>query len=123
MADYDKDGCLTPDEFVVAMHCCDIARSGQPLPTTFPDQWLQNAIAQQEQINPLAKRNDTPSFSSLNQQLKEVSNAANESEAAQNERKIALATYEEKRLRNYEVKILIKESVFLIFLIRMETVS
>ncbi|CAF5128676.1 unnamed protein product, partial [Rotaria socialis] len=48
LADHDKDGCLTPDEFVIAMHCCDIARTGQPLPTHFPDEWLVKNTAPTE---------------------------------------------------------------------------
>ena len=36
LADNDKDGRLTADEFVIAMHCCDIARTGQTLPIRLP---------------------------------------------------------------------------------------
>ncbi|CAF2190332.1 unnamed protein product [Rotaria magnacalcarata] len=80
LADHDKDGCLTSDEFVIAMHCCDIARTGQPLPTHFPDEWLVKNIA--------------PTEAAAANRLSDA--------AAEAERKSILATYEEKRLKNYE---------------------
>lgn len=36
LADYDKDGKLTCDEFCVAMHLADVARMGNPLPAVLP---------------------------------------------------------------------------------------
>ncbi|CAF3610041.1 unnamed protein product [Rotaria socialis] len=80
LADHDKDGCLTPDEFVIAMHCCDIARTGLPLPTHFPDEWLV--------------KNTAPTETAAANHLSDA--------AAEAERKSILATYEEKRLKNYE---------------------
>ena len=112
LADYDKDGRLTPDEFVVAMHCCDIARVGQTLPPTLPDEWLHANIMQRERTESLTKVNDNPTFAKLNQQLQETFNlkkttedktADNSAEAAETERKNNMVTYEEKRLKNYEV--------------------
>ncbi|CAF0815781.1 unnamed protein product [Rotaria sordida] len=111
LADYDKDGCLTPDEFIVAMHCCDIARTGQSLPIRFPDEWLHKNIIQQERIDTSSKSNDNRTFASLNQQLKEISTSTNttentstnrSNETTEAERKLIMQTYEEKRLRNYE---------------------
>lgn len=32
----DKDGKLKAEEFILAMHLVDMARSGQPLPLTLP---------------------------------------------------------------------------------------
>lgn len=106
MADNDKDGRLTADEFIVAMHCCDIARTGQPLPISLPDGWLPTNAVQDERKNSLPKSNETPSYAELNQQLKETIQASNNSSATEpNEpdRKPTVATYEEKRLKNYEV--------------------
>lgn len=36
LADYDKDGKLTCDEFCVAMHLADLARNGIHLPAVLP---------------------------------------------------------------------------------------
>ncbi|XP_032877202.1 intersectin-2 isoform X2 [Amblyraja radiata] len=36
LADVDKDGKLRAEEFILAMHLIDVARSGQPLPITLP---------------------------------------------------------------------------------------
>ena len=36
LADVDKDGNLSPDEFCVAMYLIDLAKSGHPLPVVLP---------------------------------------------------------------------------------------
>lgn len=36
LADYDQDGRLSLDEFVIAMHLCDYAKLGNTLPSTLP---------------------------------------------------------------------------------------
>jgi hypothetical protein len=113
------------------MHCCDIARTGQILPSCFPDEWSPTNIVQRDRINSSSKSNENQTFANLNQQLKETFNQtattentpANPSaETTEAERKSALATYEEKRLKNYEVCF---KFLFVIFLfnkifIRME---
>lgn len=113
MADNDQDGRLTPDEFVIAMHCCDIARTGQTLPSRLPDEWLLSNQTQPERIDLSAQSNGNQAFANLNQQLKETFNQPNTTENApanpsaesvEAERKSILATYEEKRLKNYEVR-------------------
>ena len=40
LADYDKDGKLSADEFCVAMHLIDMAKSGETLPATLPMELL-----------------------------------------------------------------------------------
>ncbi|XP_069549849.1 intersectin-2b isoform X1 [Brachyistius frenatus] len=40
LADVDKDGKLKAEEFILAMHLVDMARSGQPLPLTLPTELL-----------------------------------------------------------------------------------
>ncbi|CAF1464097.1 unnamed protein product [Adineta steineri] len=113
LADHDKDGRLTPDEFVVAMHCCDIVRTGQTLPSRLPDEWLPTNQMQRERIDSSssAKSNGNPSYAILNQQLKETFNVAKPAEnvsatpaaePTEAERKLAAVTYEEKRIKNYE---------------------
>lgn len=36
LADADSDGRLNCEEFVLAMHLCDMAKEGRPIPTTLP---------------------------------------------------------------------------------------
>ena len=36
LSDHDKDGQLSLEEFIVAMHLCDFARAGNTLPTALP---------------------------------------------------------------------------------------
>lgn len=36
LADVDRDGRLQGDEFILAMHLVDMAKSGRPLPLTLP---------------------------------------------------------------------------------------
>lgn len=36
LADVDKDGRLQGDEFILAMHLVDMAKTGRPLPLTLP---------------------------------------------------------------------------------------
>lgn len=96
LADNDKDGRLTADEFVIAMHCCDIIRSGQSLPTRLPDEWLRNGTQ-----TPLTKSAISPStFSSLSPVI--VNDENHSPETGENERKNSIVTYEEKRQMNYE---------------------
>lgn len=53
LSDIDNDGKLTSDEFVVAMHLVDMARSGQNLPMTLPA----------EMVPPSFRRGRSSSFS------------------------------------------------------------
>jgi hypothetical protein len=87
------------------MHCCDIARTGQLLPSSFPDEWSPTNTVQRDRINSLSKSNDIPTYAHLNQQLKETLNSTEttSAETTEAERKSIAATYEEKRLKNYEV--------------------
>lgn len=91
------------------MHCCGIARTGQTLPLTLPDEWLSTNITQRDRINSASKSNTIQTYANLNQQLKETFNQTNpttetpSAEETEAEKKSALQTYEEKRLRNYEV--------------------
>ena len=97
LADNDKDGRLTSDEFVIAMHCCDIIRAGQTLPARLPDEWSKG---HQTPIKP----NINQTFASLNPDLKALNTNENHSpETVEQERKNSIVTYEEKRQKNYEV--------------------
>jgi acetylornithine/succinyldiaminopimelate/putrescine aminotransferase len=102
------------------MHCCDIARTGQTLPVSLPNEWLPTNTIQRDRINSSSKSNDIPTYAQLNQQLKETMNTTettptnSSAEAAETERKLMLATYEEKRQKNYEVCFSKKTPFFLI---------
>ncbi len=101
LADNDKDGRLTPDEFVIAMHCCDIVRAGQTLPSRLPDEWLTGTQTQLERKGSLAKPNVSQAFANLHQDLRDT--FGNHSpETVELERKNSIVTYEEKRQKNYE---------------------
>ncbi|CAF1069901.1 unnamed protein product [Adineta steineri] len=107
LADHDKDGRLTPDEFVIAMHCCDIIRAGQNLPTRIPDEWFHGNTMQRERSDSSLKSNFSQAFASINQDLKDTFKFANPienqpAEMSEAERKNSLVTYEEKRQKNYE---------------------
>lgn len=40
LSDYDKDGQLTIDEFRIAMHLIDVAKTGRALPNTLPNELI-----------------------------------------------------------------------------------
>uniref|UniRef100_A0A4W5KKL6 EH domain-containing protein n=1 Tax=Hucho hucho TaxID=62062 RepID=A0A4W5KKL6_9TELE len=40
LADVDKDGTLRGEEFILAMHLVDVAKTGQPLPLTLPTELI-----------------------------------------------------------------------------------
>ncbi|XP_068979459.1 intersectin-1 isoform X2 [Bombus flavifrons] len=49
LADMDSDGRLSCDEFVLAMHLCDIAKLGEKIPTTLPIELIPPAFRRQRQ--------------------------------------------------------------------------
>lgn len=90
----------------MAMHCCDIARAGQSLPSRLPDDWSHTNIMQRERTGSLNKPPPmlSPAFALLNHELQETFKSANNEEANETERKNSIVTYEEKRQKNYEVR-------------------
>ncbi|XP_075906136.1 intersectin-2b isoform X2 [Nelusetta ayraudi] len=44
LADVDKDGKLKAEEFILAMHLVDMARTGQPLPLTLPTELVPPSL-------------------------------------------------------------------------------
>lgn len=99
LSDNDKDGRLTSDEFIVAMHCCELARTGQTLPQTLPNEWLVTNVQ-------TTNSNETATYANLNEQLKETINQTNSTDnslESDAEKKATAQTYEEKRQKNYEV--------------------
>lgn len=49
VADMDSDGRLSCDEFVVAMHLCDLAKTGENIPSTLPIELIPPAFRRQRQ--------------------------------------------------------------------------
>ncbi|CAF0970141.1 unnamed protein product, partial [Didymodactylos carnosus] len=123
LADYDKDGKLTSDEFIIAMHACEVAKMGIQLPPRLPDEWCTQ---QQERKlsfgNTSGPKSNGSLFSSLNQELKDVfkttdttkrraETTANDSVATATvdstgspaaDRRNSVTSYEDKRRMNYE---------------------
>lgn len=115
LADHDKDGRLTSDEFVIAMHCCEIIRTGQTLPTRLPDEWTKGTQTLRDRTSSLSRTNITPAFASLNQDLKDIMKSSNTNEnhspeTIENDRKNNINTYEDKRQKNYDVRLIIFEN-------------
>lgn len=62
MSDMDSDGRLSCEEFVLAMHLCDMARSGEKIPVPLPPDLVppslrrqrQNSLSASEMGDPLA---------------------------------------------------------------------
>uniref|UniRef100_A0A4W3ITP5 Intersectin 2b n=1 Tax=Callorhinchus milii TaxID=7868 RepID=A0A4W3ITP5_CALMI len=48
LADIDKDGKLKAEEFILAMHLIDMAKSGQPLPLTLPPEFTPPSFRYQK---------------------------------------------------------------------------
>ncbi|CAF3072045.1 unnamed protein product, partial [Rotaria sp. Silwood2] len=107
LADHDKDGRLTPDEFVIAMHCCDVVRAGQILPSRLPDDWLNGNTPQHERTGSLVKPNIYPALVNINQEIKDafkstITTENHSPETEEPERKNSIVSYEDKRQKNYE---------------------
>ncbi|CAK9815717.1 ITSN1 [Anthophora quadrimaculata] len=49
LADMDSDGRLSCDEFVLAMHLCDVVKTGEKIPTTLPIELIPPAFRRQRQ--------------------------------------------------------------------------
>uniref|UniRef100_UPI00398F2A0C intersectin-2-like isoform X4 n=1 Tax=Pristiophorus japonicus TaxID=55135 RepID=UPI00398F2A0C len=87
LADVDQDGKLRAEEFILAMHLIEMARSGQPLPLTLPPELTPPSFRSSKWG---AGLNGTPP------QYQEV---VEESQEAQ---KKSPVTFEDKRKANYE---------------------
>ena len=48
LADMDSDGRLSSDEFVLAMHLCDMAKAGEPIPAVLPPELIPAAFRRQQ---------------------------------------------------------------------------
>ncbi|XP_023662682.2 intersectin-2-like isoform X2 [Paramormyrops kingsleyae] len=57
LADVDKDGQLTAEEFILAMHLVDMAKAGQPLPLVLPGDLVPPSVrtGKQGELLPLSR--------------------------------------------------------------------
>lgn len=49
LADMDSDGRLGSEEFVLAMHLCDVAKAGEQIPTALPSELVPPTFRRQRQ--------------------------------------------------------------------------
>lgn len=89
MADYDKDGKLSYEEFILAMHLCDYAKTGNILPSTLPLE-----LQPQRSRSSSAVLNTTLSPEVLNKSGPESSPVLINKQMA--------TTFEDKRRENYD---------------------
>lgn len=60
----DLDGRLGSEEFVLAMHLCDIAKAGEKIPTTLPPELIPPSFRRQRQSS-LTSQNATENIDPL----------------------------------------------------------
>lgn len=61
----DSDGRLGSEEFVLAMHLCDIAKAGEMIPTTLPLELIPLTFRRQRQSSLTSSQNATESIDPL----------------------------------------------------------
>merc|ERR1719481_1532922 len=82
LADIDKDGKLSVEEFIVAMHLCEMGMKGEPLPTQLPINLV-----------PPSLRRNHPS---------NISGAGTPGSVKSGEEAMSPASFEDKRRENWE---------------------
>lgn len=65
LADMDLDGRLGSEEFVLAMHLCDIAKAGENIPTTLPLELIPPTFRRQRQSSLTLSQNATENIDPL----------------------------------------------------------
>ncbi|XP_025989410.2 intersectin-1 isoform X4 [Solenopsis invicta] len=65
LADMDSDGRLGSEEFVLAMHLCDIAKAGEIIPTTLPLELIPPTFRRQRQSSLTLSQNATENIDPL----------------------------------------------------------
>lgn len=61
----DSDGRLGSEEFVLAMHLCDIAKAGEIIPTTLPLELIPPTFRRQRQSSLTLSQNATENIDPL----------------------------------------------------------
>ncbi|XP_025153688.1 intersectin-2 isoform X3 [Harpegnathos saltator] len=65
LADMDSDGRLGSEEFVLAMHLCDIAKAGEKIPTVLPPELIPFTFRRQRQNSLTLSQNATENIDPL----------------------------------------------------------
>lgn len=65
LADMDSDGRLGSEEFVLAMHLCDIAKAGETIPMTLPLELIPLTFRRQRQSSLTLAQNATENIDPL----------------------------------------------------------
>ncbi|XP_072755931.1 intersectin-1 [Anoplolepis gracilipes] len=65
LSDMDSDGRLGSEEFVLAMHLCDIAKAGETIPTTLPLELIPPTFRRQRQSSLTLSQNATENIDPL----------------------------------------------------------
>lgn len=65
LADMDSDGRLGSEEFVLAMHLCDIAKAGENIPTALPLELIPPTFRRQRQSSLTLSQNATENVDPL----------------------------------------------------------
>lgn len=115
MADFDKDGKLTYEEFILAMHLCDYAKTGATLPTILPVDLHPTPRSRSSSLLPqmtpaivgaTAAANATPVMSSPPQgAFDAISQASSDSSptlASKQNQMMTAASFEDKRRENFD---------------------
>ncbi|XP_041109439.1 intersectin-2-like isoform X2 [Polyodon spathula] len=89
LADIDRDGKLKAEEFILAMHLVDMAKTGQPLPLSLPPDFIPPSFRSGEWSDTV--NGTVPSYQGIRGILEE-----------EPPQKISPVTFEDKRKENYQ---------------------
>uniref|UniRef100_A0A3B3Z8C1 Uncharacterized protein n=1 Tax=Periophthalmus magnuspinnatus TaxID=409849 RepID=A0A3B3Z8C1_9GOBI len=117
LADVDKDGQLRADEFILAMHLVDMAKTGRPLPLTLPQDLIPPSLSaelekrrlaleeQQKKERERREREEREALERREREAREMENRRRLEEERRMERQREIERQrEEERLREMERK-------------------
>lgn len=109
LADYDKDGKLSLEEFIIAMHLCDYSKNGNQLPQTLPIelQPQRSKTANLPMLNSSNNLNSLDIFSSPPINITQTSSVTMNSQeqltlTAKQQSQHQQHTFEDKRRENFD---------------------
>jgi len=92
LADIDKDGRLSCEEFILALHLCDLCAKGEPLPSSLPLHMVPPSL--RRQVAGQQQGGSTPGSNS--------GRGSNVGVAQQQQEPLSPASFEDKRRENWE---------------------